>query len=45
MHLQNHNGLKMTDKKSFFAELIERRVFQIMGMYVAAVWLAVEVSG
>jgi tetratricopeptide (TPR) repeat protein len=34
----------MTEKKSIFAELIERRIPQILGVYVASVWLAVEVS-
>ncbi|WP_223787653.1 tetratricopeptide repeat protein [Marinicella meishanensis] len=34
----------MTHKKSLVAELIERRVPQILGMYVAAVWLAVEIG-
>jgi len=34
----------MTHKKSVFAELIERRIPQILGMYVAAVWLAVEIG-
>jgi tetratricopeptide (TPR) repeat protein len=35
---------KMTRKKSLFAELLERRIPQILGMYVAAVWLAVEIA-
>lgn len=34
----------MAQKKSLFAELIERRIPQILGMYVAAVWLAVEIG-
>lgn len=34
----------MTHKKSILAELFERRVPQILGMYVAAVWLAVEIG-
>lgn len=34
----------MTHKQSLLAELIERRVPQILGMYVAAVWLAVEIG-
>ncbi|MGJ8663841.1 MAG: tetratricopeptide repeat protein [Marinicella sp.] len=34
----------MTHKKSLFSELVERRVPQILGMYVAAVWLAVEMA-
>jgi len=34
----------MTHKKSIVAELFERRVPQILGMYVAAVWLAVEIG-
>ncbi len=34
----------MTEKKGLFAELIERRIPQILGMYVAAVWLAVEIA-
>ncbi len=34
----------MAHKKSLFAELIERRIPQILGMYVAAVWLAVEIA-
>ena len=34
----------MTRKKSILAELVERRVPQILGMYVAAVWLAVEIG-
>jgi len=34
----------MTRKKSLFAELLERRIPQILGMYVAAVWLAVEIA-
>ncbi len=34
----------MTEKKSLFAELIERRIPQIIGVYIATVWLAVEVS-
>ncbi len=34
----------MTRNKSLMTELIERRVPQILGMYVAAVWLAVEIG-
>jgi len=34
----------MTHKKSLLAELAERRIPQILGMYVAAVWLAVEMG-
>ncbi len=34
----------MTEKNSLFAELIARRIPQILGVYVASVWLAVEVS-
>ncbi len=34
----------MTEKKSLLAELIERRIPQILGVYIATVWLAVEVS-
>ncbi len=34
----------MTRNKSLMTELIERRIPQILGMYVAAVWLAVEIG-
>lgn len=34
----------MTQKKSLFIELAERRISQILGVYVAAVWLAVEMG-
>ncbi|TDR22644.1 tetratricopeptide repeat protein [Marinicella litoralis] len=34
----------MTRKKSLLTELAERRIPQILGMYVAAVWLAVEIG-
>ncbi|WP_198538347.1 tetratricopeptide repeat protein [Marinicella sediminis] len=34
----------MTRKKNLFGELLERRIPQILGMYVAAVWLAVEIA-
>ncbi len=34
----------MTEKKSIFTELVERRLPQLLGVYVASVWLAVEVS-
>ena len=34
----------MSEEKNLFTQLIERRIPQILGVYVAAVWLAVEVS-
>ncbi|MCF6300917.1 MAG: tetratricopeptide repeat protein [Proteobacteria bacterium] len=34
----------MTDKKNFFDKLINRRVPHVIGMYIAAVWLAVEIA-
>lgn len=34
----------MVHKKSFVSELLERRIPQILGMYIAAVWLAVEIG-
>ncbi|MFK8011451.1 MAG: tetratricopeptide repeat protein [Marinicellaceae bacterium] len=34
----------MTDKTNFFEELISRRIPHILGMYIAAVWLSVEIA-
>ncbi|VAW34055.1 hypothetical protein MNBD_GAMMA01-2 [hydrothermal vent metagenome] len=34
----------MTHKRNLFAEIIARRVPHIMGMYIAAVWIAVEIA-
>ena len=34
----------MTDKHNFFEELIARRIPHIIGMYIAAVWLSVEIA-
>ncbi len=34
----------MTQQRSLFKELFERRLPQIIGMYIAAVWLAVEIG-
>ncbi len=34
----------MSEKKSILTEVIERRIPQILGVYVASVWLAVEIA-
>jgi len=34
----------MTDNKSIFAEVISRKIPQIIGMYIASLWLAMEIS-
>ena len=34
----------MTTKRSFFQNLMHRRVLQIVGMYVAAAWLVIELG-
>ena len=34
----------MKEKSNFFNEIIIRRIPQIIGMYIAAVWLAVEIA-
>ncbi|MCB1582291.1 MAG: tetratricopeptide repeat protein [Xanthomonadales bacterium] len=34
----------MAENKPFLTELLERRIPQILGMYIAAVWLAVEMA-
>ena len=36
--------MEMTNKNSFFDELARRRIPQIIGMYIATVWLAVEMA-
>ena len=34
----------MKEKSNFFSEIIIRRIPQIIGMYIAAVWVAVEIA-
>lgn len=34
----------MSKKQSFFAELMSRRVLHFVGVYIAALWLAVEIA-
>ena len=34
----------MSDKPNIFEELIARRIPHIIGMYIAAVWLSVEIA-
>ncbi len=35
----------MTTQRGFFAELLHRRVPQILGLYIGGVWVAIEIGG
>jgi len=37
-------NLIMTEKRGFLAELIHRRVPQIVGLYSAGTWMAIEIA-